>query len=514
MKKYTIILFASLFALILSGLILVQVYWINQAFETKNQQFRVLVSNSLDAVVLELEKQETIERIIEEIDISSGDSVGVIVTGSSQFARQLLGNQSASNLGRLSGEYDYELSMMIENEGSRIFFYSDDEFLYPDNQVTEESIETIRAGISGRVSNKTVLLENIMGRILRETPPLAERINPDEVDELLSSTFKKLGVDIGYEFSIQDGGDAVFRSDNFEEAYSNHIYQRQLFPNDPVPGQNRLAIYFPKERGYLLNQVGFMGFTSILVTLVLIFFSATNLIIILRQKRISEIRNDFINNMTHELKTPISTISLASQMISDKSIPEKKKNIANISRIINDESLRLKYQVEKVLQASVFDSGTMDMKFKETDIHQLIDSIADNFTLQLNNSGGSIIRKLAAADYTLRIDEAHFSNMLSNLIDNAIKYSPEKPEITIKTSNTDSYLLISVSDKGIGIKKENLKRIFERFYRVPTGNIHNVKGFGLGLSYVKKVIDEHNGSVEVSSQPGKGTTFKIKIPLN
>lgn len=514
MKKRTIILFASLFALILSGLILVQIYWIKQAFETKNQQFRLLVNNSLDAVVLELEKQETIDRIIDEIDVTSGDTVVAFVPSSSQLAKQLLGYQTDSEFRSIPGEYNSELNMMIENEGSRIFFYSDDEFFYPDNQVPEESMESIRAGITGRVSNKTVLLENIMGRILRETPPLSERINSDEADELLSSTFGRLGVDIGFEFSIKDGQNTIYRSDNFEEDYSTHIYLRQLFPNDPVPGQSKLALYFPRERGYLLNQVGFMGFTSILVTMVLIFFSTANLIIILRQKRISEIRNDFINNMTHELKTPISTISLASQMISDKSIPEKQKNIDNISRIINDESLRLKYQVEKVLQASVFDRGTMDLLFKEVDVHKLIESIADNFTLQINDSKGKLIIKLDASEFTTKIDEAHFSNMLSNLIDNAIKYSPENPEITIKTTSTDSHLILSISDNGIGIKKENLKRVFERFYRVPTGNIHNVKGFGLGLSYVKKVIDEHNGSIEVNSQPGKGTTFKIKIPLN
>ena len=172
MKKRTIILFASLFALILSGLILVQIYWIKQAFETKNQQFRLLVNNSLDAVVLELEKQETIDRIIDEIDVTSGDTVVAFVPSSSQLAKQLLGYQSDSEFRSIPGEYNSELSMMIENEGSRIFFYSDDEFFYPDNQVPEESMESIRAGITGRVSNKTVLLENIMGGILREPPPL------------------------------------------------------------------------------------------------------------------------------------------------------------------------------------------------------------------------------------------------------------------------------------------------------------------------------------------------------
>lgn len=498
----------------MSGLILVQIYWINNAFEAKDQQFRVLVSNSLDVVILEMEKQEIMQRIAEEIDIPTVDSVVAIVPSSSQLAKQLQGYQPDSRIMELSGGYDQELSLIINNEGQKIYFYSDDEFYYPENEAPEMSLESIRAGISGRVNNKTILIENLMGKLLKETPSLAERINKLEVDEILSLTLKRLGIDIDYEFRVEEGTVDLFSSDNFDLASKSHKYLRQLFPNDPVPGQNRLTLYFPKETKYLISQVGIMGFTSIFITILLIFFSATNILIILRQKRISEIRTDFINNMTHELKTPISTISLASQMMADKSLPIEMKNLDNISKILNDESLRLKYQVEKVLQASVFENGSMNLKFNIADIHNIIRSIADNFSLQIAERQGSITLDLKGESSSARVDEIHFSNMLSNLIDNAIKYSPEKPEIEIKAWEADSTIGIIVSDRGIGIKKDNLKRIFERFYRVPTGNIHNVKGFGLGLSYVKKVVDEHNGTVNVTSHVGEGTSFHIKIPKN
>jgi len=512
MKKRTIIILAVVFSVIISGLILVQVYWINNAMETKNQQFRVMVNSGLDAVVSELERQETIERIFDEINLPSVDSVVAIVPSHSALARQLQVANQEPGIREFEGAPDPEASVLVNREGQKIFFYSDEDLLFPDENAPEISAQSIKAGISGRLNNKTVLLENIMGRLIYDTPELIERIDQGELNSLISSTLHRLGIDLGYEYVITDGYENILNSRDYSEHSAARKYLRQLFPNDPVPGQYRLTLYFPKENKYFLSQIGFIGLSSILITLMLIFFSATNLIIILRQKRLSEIRNDFINNMTHELKTPISTIFLASQMMSDQSISNSQKNLDNISKILNDESLRLKYQVEKVLQASVFDRGSMDLNFIETDIHRLLLTIIDNFSLQLSDTGGVLKKELKAVSPKVIVDEVHFSNLISNLVDNAIKYSNGAPELLITTRDTSSELIITISDRGIGIKKEDLKRIFEKFYRVPTGNIHNVKGFGLGLSYVKKVIEEHGGSIRVSSQVNRGTTFELTLP--
>jgi two-component system phosphate regulon sensor histidine kinase PhoR len=217
--------------------------------------------------------------------------------------------------------------------------------------------------------------------------------------------------------------------------------------------------------------------------------------------------------MTHELKTPISTISLASQMLSDSSISNDMKNIPHLSTLIYDESKRLGIQVERVLQMAIFDHGKMNLKIKKINIHELIETISNNFSLQIKNRGGTFSLDLKAEQTIIYADEMHITNAIINLLENAIKYCVKEPEIEISTKCSNKLIIIAIKDNGIGISKDNYKRIFEQFYRVPTGNIHNVKGFGLGLSYVKKVMQVHYGSVTVESEVGKGSIFKMLIPI-
>lgn len=512
MKKRTIIILSVVLSLIISGLILVQTYWIRNAIETKNQQFRVMVNSSLDAIVLELERQETIERIFEEINLPSVDSLVAIVPSHSPLAKQLESIENEYGITEFNEVMDPRSSIMVNREGRTIFIYSDEDILWPGNEAPEISAESLRAGISGRLNNKIILLENIVGRMLSAPPDLNERISKEVISDLLDETLQRAGINLHFEFGINDGNAIIFSTENYSLYTSASKFLRQLFPNDPVPGQYRLTLYFPGEDKYLFKQVGFTGFLTIFITLTLIFFSALNLIIITRQKRLSEIRSDFINNMTHELKTPVSTIYLASQMLSDKAITSKTSTIENVARILNDESVRLKYQIEKVLQASIFDRGNRDLKFTETDIQLLLGNIIENFSLIIGERKGTIESDFRAVNAITMVDENHFSNVISNLLDNAIKYSSEQPELKVSITDNKDEIYISVSDNGMGISKENLKKVFDRFYRVPTGNIHNVKGFGLGLCYVKEVVEGHGGTIDVRSQINKGTTFEIKLP--
>lgn len=255
-------------------------------------------------------------------------------------------------------------------------------------------------------------------------------------------------------------------------------------------------------------------FPAIIFTLVLFVIFIFTMYTILRQKRLSEIKNDFINNMTHEFKTPISTISLAAQMLSDPAVAKSDAMFKHISGIIRDETKRLRFQVEKVLQMSMFDRKAATFKQKEVDANLIISDVVTTFRLKVESNGGTLNTELNAENTNIFVDEMHFTNVLFNLLDNAVKYKSEDKqlELNITTKNKDNKLIICIADNGIGIKKENLKKIFDKFYRVHTGNRHDVKGFGLGLAYVKNVIDNLKGSIHAESELGKGTKFIITLP--
>ena len=236
--------------------------------------------------------------------------------------------------------------------------------------------------------------------------------------------------------------------------------------------------------------------------------------VILRQKKISEVKNDFINNMTHEFKTPIATVSLATEALQDDDIKGNKAFVERYVSVIQEENKRLGMQVERVLQIASLDKKDFKLKIEEANLHQIIEKALVNINILVEKRGGSISSQLLASNPIIEADKVHLTNIVYNLLDNANKYSPDAPQINIRTENISTGVILKISDEGIGMSKEASQKIFDKFYRVSTGNVHDVKGFGLGLSYVKNIIDMHHGSINVKSEPGKGSTFKIILPFN
>lgn len=323
------------------------------------------------------------------------------------------------------------------------------------------------------------------------------------------------GIDIPYHFTVstQDGRE-VYRCPDYREEGEEYSYTQVLFKKDPQSKIGIIKVHFPEIDKYIYSTVWFV-IPSFIFTVVLLITFIFTLVIIFRQKKYTEIKNDFINNMTHELKTPIASISLAAQMLNDKTLVKSPKMIEHLGGVINDESKRLRFLVEKVLQMSMYDRKKAVLKKKYTDLNEMVETIAHSFSLRVEHTGGKVYTEIEAVDSLMYVDEMHFQNVIFNLLDNAVKYAkPDEPlDVYLKTWNTNENLYLSIRDTGQGIKKENLKKIFDKFYRVHTGNLHDVKGFGLGLAYVKKMVDLHEGEIKVLSEYGKGTKFVIKLPV-
>ena len=304
------------------------------------------------------------------------------------------------------------------------------------------------------------------------------------------------------------------RCSDYETEGENNAFTTTIFRNDPVQKMGTLKVHFPMYSKYITQSIWFL-MPSLIFTLILLVTFILTLVMVFRQKKLTEVKNDFINNMTHEFKTPISSISLAAQMLCDESVPKSEKMTKRLATTINDETNRLRFQVEKVLQLSMYENQRARLNLREVDANELIAGVIHTFTLKVEKNGGKIISNLRAENPNIYVDEMHFTNVIFNLMDNAVKYRRQDAQLELKLStwNENDRLCISIQDNGIGIKKDDIKKIFEKFYRVHTGNLHDVKGFGLGLAYVKKIITEHKGTITAESELGIGTKFIIKMPL-
>ncbi|MFC2081011.1 sensor histidine kinase [Bacteroidota bacterium] len=533
MSKKILWIISIFIAMAMIFLIVVQTYWINNAYQLKEKQFSQLVNRALYNSVNEIQEREAMWHIMDEVEILDSTweeaYLDIPFGGTGYTGGYNIDIKAQTNLGgnfdqsvyiyqrSIPGSNQFELTVVADDS---VIHMSDHQgmILLDSTRLGKVNIvhpQQVRTKMERKIADNRVFLDRMMDRMISTNAPLEKRIDQDVLNHVLSNQLVHSGIGLDYEYAVlRENLDVAFKSNNYHNNEESEYYVANLFPQDLFSHSGYLSVYFPRRTSFLLRSLGFMGISSMILTLAVILGFSLTIFIIFRQKRLSEIKNDFVSNMTHELKTPISTISLASQMLNDKSIPNESKNMDNISRIIGDESKRLGYQVEKVLQMAIFDQGRIRLKRKMTDINELIHNVVTNFTLQLRNTEGSISEEYEAEQAAIEVDPVHFTNVISNLVDNAIKYSRNAPEILVKTFNRNGMLVIRLEDRGIGIRKEDQRRIFEKFYRVPTGNVHNVKGFGLGLSYVKKIVEEHRGTVNLKSEINKGTEFEISIPVN
>jgi two-component system phosphate regulon sensor histidine kinase PhoR len=341
-------------------------------------------------------------------------------------------------------------------------------------------------------------------------------VEPHYIDCLLKKELSAKNIDLAYTFGIgpalpKQPQDWIFASSaNIKK--QTPVFMASLFPNDLHASGQFLHVYFPDSMGFIWQTMGVNLLSSAILLLIMIGCFYIAMMTIIKQKKLAEIKNDFINNMTHEFKTPISTISLATQLIQEDTSVVDNGTIQRYLGIIKDENVRLGQQVERVLQTAQMEREEIVLKKKMVDVNALIQQVIEMNQPMLMATQGTIQTAFTTESANAFIDEVHMSNVMNNLIDNAVKYSTDAPVINIATFVDDAGFHIRVADQGIGMQKEVLTQVFEPFYRVHTGNVHNVKGFGLGLSYVKKIVEAHGGNVYVKSQLGKGSTFEITIP--
>lgn len=514
MKKSTIWILGVVMALSFLSLLYLQVSYIEEMVKMRRGQFEENVNRSLVQAARNLELVETKKYL--EKDVAATERAA-------RLSEQL--KQQQMNGGRTSLTEHHQFSVTAP-DGTQISSFELKTIMERPANVPKVIIFTgknipqtsrrLQEILKERYIYQRAMLDEVVYNILRTSSdkPLKERINFKQLDHFLKAELLNNGIDIPYHFSVTDrDGKEVYRCSDY--AYdSEKIYSRLLFENDPPAKMGFVNIFFPTLDNYIFSSVRFM-IPSIIFTLVLLVTFIFTIYIIFRQKKLTEIKNDFINNMTHEFKTPISTISLAAQMLNDPAVGKSPAMFKHISGVINDETKRLRFQVEKVLQMSMFERQKTTLKMKEVDANELINGVINTFRLKVEKYNGTLDAELNAEDPIVYVDEMHFTNVIFNLLDNAVKY--KKPEgdlkLKVRTWNESGKLHISIEDNGIGIKKENLKKIFDKFYRVHTGNLHDVKGFGLGLAYVKKIITDHKGTIRAESELNVGTRFIIVLPL-
>ncbi len=511
-----LVLISILISIAMGGLIAFQFYWVNSAYHIRQEQFASRVNESLVRVAYNLEKRATAAKITRRLNLHRQTEQG----------KQPADSNSQTTL-HVFEEVVTDSNGVVTRKERRRSLSPDD--LLPGSLKVDVDMKqdgkpfTVRESEEGRSNLEWFLnREDMVNDIFDELVSIniyndySSHIDTLFLDSLIFNELHQSGIETPFYSGILESSQknlvfpkpAAVASELLSSPFRVSLTARNSFI-----APRYLTVHFPNERRYVLRTMGLMltGTGLIIAIIFLLFFYILRTIFY--QKRLGEIKNDFISNMTHEFKTPISTISLAVEVLGDNAMEKTPEKTGRYLGMIRDENKRLGLLVENILQTAVLDKGKLKLKPVTLNLHELLPEVLQSSQLQLESRKALLNLKMNAGNPVISADKVHISNIIHNLVDNALKYCERTPEIEITTSNVNKGLLISVKDNGIGIARENIRKIFEKLYRVPTGNVHNVKGFGLGLSYVKAIAEQHGGSISVESQPGQGSVFTLFLPF-
>jgi len=508
MKNSRLKIIISLITGAMICLILVQGYWIINAISIEEERFGNNVREVLEDVVKNVEKEETARIVIKSLSDSTRNMF-IIKDLTTVNQKKIVwkdnpGKMPSSRMMRIiTDKCDSSSCIKV------ITYDSLTKTILPNKQTKQGKRDSV-------FIRKTELVQNVVEELTsgKELRRIDKRITENQIDSLLNIKFREKGIVTPYCFSVRTNRDDKIIFSNLSDTLklaSRNVFKISLFPGDIFAERAYLSVSFPGQTGYVVKNISFMLGISALVLLSIVFLFYKTIHLLITQKNLADIRSDLINNITHEFKTPLATVSLACEALVDPQLTDTKESSLKYVGIIKDENKRLQLMVENVLNASLFENGGLILEKTPLDFHELIRELLASFEMRLVDTKAVITTDLRAANFTLFGDKLHLRNAFSNLIDNAVKYSSDNPVIKIKTYNSGNKFIVEVRDNGIGISKHHLKKIFDTFYRVPTGNIHDVKGYGIGLSYTKKIINLHDGKIMVESKAGKGTTFKIEL---
>jgi two-component system phosphate regulon sensor histidine kinase PhoR len=534
MNKNNVKVITFLASIALIGLISIQVYWIDNAISQGRKHFEQNVNEVLNDVVIRMEKKLVANKMVKKYNFRKQGIRWFTPPDSMKKSSKLI-RHTASEKRQYSLQKDRVNAKIVEEywadssgvavKKTRFKNYSSDSISRNfDSQIDNDGPLYIPKLDSGEFKNKWFAhKKEVINDIFDELVSVnvyndySQKLDTLLLDSMLRDEMKDKGISTSYIFGViptkSMPADSMKLSEKEKLLFSSN-YKINLSPDNLFIKPRYLSVFFPEQEKYILSSMWIMLLVSSIFVIAIVYSFYYSISTILKQKKLSEIKNDFISNMTHEFKTPISTISLACDVLNDTSIFKSEEKTQKYIKMINDENKRLSLLVENILQTAILEKGQLVLSFQKVNIHSIIEETINNIKLQVESKEGEISKELNALHPEIWVDKMHVTNIIFNLIDNALKYTNSPPHIKIITNNNHTGILIAVKDNGIGISMENQSKIFDTMYRVPTGNIHNVKGFGLGLSYVKAIVEKHGGSISVKSQPNEGSTFTVYLPQN